>query len=51
MTLRESILYADGGELATIPALGGHRGDVLTRGRDPWGRPTFVVYRLGPDVP
>jgi hypothetical protein len=47
--LRESVLYADGGELAEIPALGGHRGDVLARGRDPWNRPTFVVYGLGPD--
>lgn len=49
MNLRESILYADGGELATLPALGGHRGEILARRRDPWGRPTFVVYRLGPD--
>ena len=49
--LRESILYADGGELAAIPALGGHRGGVLARGRDPWDRPTFVVYGLGPDPP
>lgn len=46
--LRETVLYADGGALAAA-GLAGRRGAVLARGADPWGRPTFTLYRLSPD--
>lgn len=47
-TLRENVLYADGGALASA-ALADRRGAVVARGRDPWGRATFTLYRLSPD--
>lgn len=43
-----NVLYADGGALEAA-VLAGRRGTVVSRGRDPWGRPTFTVYRLSPD--
>jgi hypothetical protein len=43
-----NVLYADGGALAAA-GLAGRRGTVVARGVDPWGRPTFTVYRLSPD--
>ncbi len=46
--LVENVLYADGGALAAA-GLAGRRGSVVSRGADPWGRPTFTVYRLSPD--
>jgi hypothetical protein len=46
--LREPVLYADGGALAAA-SLAGRRGAVVARGTDPWGRPTFTLYRLAPD--
>jgi hypothetical protein len=44
----ENVLYADGGALAAA-GLAGRRGAVVSRAVDPWGRPTFTVYRLSPD--
>ncbi len=46
--LGENVLYADGGALAAA-GLAGRNGAVVARGSDPWGRPTFTVYRLSPD--
>jgi hypothetical protein len=46
--LGESVLYADGGALAAA-AFANRHGAVVARGFDPWGRPTFTVYRLSPD--
>ncbi|HVO50523.1 MAG TPA: hypothetical protein VMV60_05995 [Thermoanaerobaculia bacterium] len=46
--LRQNVLYADGGALEAA-GLAGHRGSVVASGTDPWGRPTFTVYRLSPD--
>ena len=46
--LGENVLYADGGALAAA-GLAGHHGSVVARGTDPWGRPTFTLYRLSPD--
>jgi hypothetical protein len=46
--LRENVLYADGGALAAA-GLPGRRGAAVASGADPWGRPTFTVYRLSPD--
>jgi 4-amino-4-deoxy-L-arabinose transferase-like glycosyltransferase len=48
VALDGNVLYADGGALEAA-GLAGRRGAVVTRGRDPWGRPTFTVYRLSPD--
>jgi hypothetical protein len=48
LRLGENVLYADGGALAAA-GLAGRRGAVLARGVDPWGAPTFTVYRLSPD--
>jgi hypothetical protein len=48
LRLGENVLYADGGALAAA-GLGGRRGAVVSRGVDPWGAPTFTVYRLAPD--
>ena len=48
--LAEPVLYADGGALAAA-SLAGRNGEVLARGRDPWGRPTFTLYRLLPAPP
>lgn len=48
LALQETVLYADGGALA-VAGLAGHRGAVLARGSDPWGRPTFTLYRLSAD--
>ena len=46
--LRENVLYADGGALEAA-GLAGRRGKAVAHGADPWGRPTFTVYRLSPD--
>ncbi len=46
--LSETVLYADGGALEAA-GLAGRRGAVLAHGADPWGRPTFTLYRLTPD--
>jgi 4-amino-4-deoxy-L-arabinose transferase-like glycosyltransferase len=46
--LRQNVLYADGGALEAA-GLAGRRGTVVARGTDPWGKPTFTVYRLSPD--
>ncbi len=48
VTLGENVLYADGGALEAA-GLAGHRGTVVAHGFDPWGKPTFTVYRLSPD--
>jgi hypothetical protein len=48
VALGGNVLYADGGALEAA-GLAGRRGTVVSRGRDPWGRPTFTVYRLSPD--
>ena len=48
IALGGNVLYADGGTLAAA-GLGGRRGTVVARGTDPWGAPTFTVYRLSPD--
>jgi hypothetical protein len=46
--LKENVLYADGGALEAA-GLAGRRGAAVAHGADPWGRPTFTVYRLAPD--
>ena len=46
--LRENVLYADGGALEAA-GLAGRRGTAVAHGVDPWGKPTFTVYRLSPD--
>jgi hypothetical protein len=48
LALGGNVLYADGGALAAA-GLAGRRGRVVARGIDPWGAPTFTVYRLSPD--
>ena len=48
IALGGNVLYADGGALAAA-GLTGRRGAVVARGIDPWGAPTFTVYRLSPD--
>ncbi|MBK9061744.1 MAG: hypothetical protein IPL89_00835 [Acidobacteria bacterium] len=48
IALDGNVLYADGGALEAA-GLAGRRGSVVSRGKDPWGRPTFTVYRLSPD--
>jgi hypothetical protein len=48
LALDGNVLYADGGALAAA-GLAGRRGTVVARGVDPWGAPTFTVYRLSPD--
>ncbi|MEO8054355.1 MAG: hypothetical protein ABI768_04335 [Acidobacteriota bacterium] len=48
IALDGNVLYADGGALEAA-GLAGRRGRVVSRGRDPWGRPTFTVYRLSAD--
>jgi hypothetical protein len=48
VALGGNVLYADGGALAAV-GLAGRHGAVVARGTDPWGAPTFTVYRLSPD--
>ncbi|HEV8267301.1 MAG TPA: hypothetical protein VGR00_03675 [Thermoanaerobaculia bacterium] len=44
--LRREILYADGGVLERSGRLTHFAGRVVRRGADPWGAPTWVLYRL-----
>ena len=46
--LRENVLYADGGALLRRASRGGAE-RLSPADADPWGRPTFTVYRLSPD--